>query len=109
MTSLSQSLSLWLQTPVFWMLIAALFLGLELINRRMLLFLPVAVASLVVAALLQPLPPAWPQWSLVPTGWPGILALWALLSLIGSTACTMLRRRRSRKRARRKRLTRAGI
>ena len=35
MTSLSQSLSLWLQTPVFWMLIAALFLGLELINRRM--------------------------------------------------------------------------
>ncbi|MEC8262928.1 MAG: hypothetical protein VX017_06400, partial [Pseudomonadota bacterium] len=99
MTSLSQSLSLWLQTPVFWMLIAALFLGLELINRRMVLFLPVAVASLIVAALLQPLPPAGPQWSLVPTGWPSILALWALLSLIGSTACTMLRRRRSRRSA----------
>ena len=109
MTSLYQSLSLWLQTPVFWMLIAALFLGLELMDRRMVLFLPVAVASLIVAALLQPLPPALPQWSLVPTGWPGILALWALLSLVGSTACTMLRRRRSRKRARRKRLTRAGI
>ena len=40
---------------------------------------------------------------------PGILALWLLLSLFGSTACTMLRRRRSRRRARRKRPTRAGI
>ena len=34
MTSLSQYLSHWLQTPVFWMLIALLFLGLELMNRR---------------------------------------------------------------------------
>ena len=38
----------------------------------------------------------------------GILTLWLLLSLFGSTACTMLRLRRSRRRARRKRLTRAG-
>ncbi len=109
MTSLSKYLSLWLQTPVFWMLIAALFLGLELINRRMVLFLPVAVSSLIVAMLLQPLPADWPQWTLAPKSWPGILALWLLLSLFGSTACTMLRRRRFRRRARRKCLKRAGI
>ena len=76
---------------------------------RMVLFLPVAVSSLIVAMLLQPLPADWPQWTLAPKSWPGILALWLLLSLFGSTACTMLRRRRSRRRARRKRLTRAGI
>ena len=106
--SLSQSLSLWLQTPVFWMLIAALFLGLELINRRMVLFLPIAAASLIIAMLLQPLPANWPQWTFAPKSWLGILTLWLLLSLFGSTACTMLRLRRSRRRARRKRLTRAG-
>ena len=108
MTSLYQSMSLWFQTPVFWMLIATLFLGLELINRRMVLFLPVAVASLMVAGLLQPLTTDWPQWTFVPKSWLGFVALWLLLSLLGSTACTMLRRRRSRRHARRKRLTRAG-
>ena len=106
---LLQSLSLWLQTPVFWILIATLFLGLEMINRRMVLFLPVAVASFIVAAMVQPLPAGWPQLPLVPTSMPGVLVLWALLSLIGSTVCTMLLRRRSRKQARRKRITRAGI
>ena len=108
MTSLYQSMSLWFQTPVFWMLIATLCLGLELINRRMVLFLPVAVASLMVAGLLQPLTADWLQWTFVPKSWLGIVALWLLLSLLGSTACTMLRRRRSRRHARRKRLTRAG-
>ena len=55
------------QTTVFWMLITALFLSLELINRHMVLFLPFAVASLVVAASLLPLPTDWPQRSLVRT------------------------------------------
>ena len=59
--------------------------------------------------LLQPLPADCPQLTLAPKSWPGILALWLLLWLFASTACTMLRRRRSRRRARRKRLTRAGI
>ena len=108
MTSLYQSMSLWFLTRVFWMLIATLFLGLELINRRMVLFLPVAVANLMFAGLLQPLTADWPQWTFVPKSWLGIVALWLLLSLLGSTACTMLRRRRSRRHARRKRLTRAG-
>ena len=38
MESLSQSLSIWLQTSVFWIAIAVLFLGLELVNRRIVLF-----------------------------------------------------------------------
>jgi len=107
MESLSQSLSVWLQTSIFWIVIVVLFLGLEMVNRRMVLFFPVAIASLAVAALVQPLPAGWPQFGIMPKSWVGVLALWALISLIGSTACMMMRRRRSRRRARRKRLTRA--
>ena len=71
--SLSGALSVWLLTPLsggdrgsvpsgddqsrlFWVVIAVLFLGLEMINRRLVLFLPVAVASLVIAAMVQPMP-----------------------------------------------------
>lgn len=106
MESLSQSLSLWLQTSVFWIVIAVLFLGLELINRRLVLFLPIALASLLIAALLQPLPADWPEFDLMPESWLGVLALWAVLSLLGSTACTIFRRRRSRHRARRRKFPR---
>lgn len=109
MESLSQSLSIWLQTSVFWIAIAVLFLGLELVNRRMVLFLPVSIASLVIAALVQPIPASWPQFDVMPQSWPGILAIWALISLLGSTFCTMYRRRHSRRRARRRKLTRAGV
>ena len=109
MESLSQSLSIWLQTSVFWIVIAVLFFGLEMVNRRMVLFLPVAIASLFIAALVQPLPAGWPQFGLMPQSWPAILAIWAIISLLGSTFCTMWRRRHSRKRARRRKLTRAGI
>lgn len=109
MESLSQSLSLWFQTSVFWIVIAVLFFGLELVNRRLVLFLPIAIASILIAALVQPLPADWPHTGLMPQSWLGVLALWVLLSLISSTFCMMLRRRHARKRARRKRLTRAGF
>lgn len=105
--SLSGALSVWLLTPLFWVVIAVLFLGLEMINRRLVLFLPVAVASLVIAAMVQPMPADWPQLGFMPQSWPGILALWALMSLLGSTLCMMIRRRVSRRRSRRRRLTRA--
>ena len=99
-------MSLWLQTSVFWIVIAVLFLGLELINRRLVLFLPISLASLLIAALLQPLPAGWPEFDLMPKSWLGVLALWAILSLLGSTFCTLVRRRRSRNRARRRKFTR---
>ena len=105
--SLSNALAVWLLTPLFWLLIAILFLGLEMINRRLVLFLPVAIASLLVAAMVQPMPTGWPQPGFMPQSWPGILALWALMSLLGSTFCMMFRRRLSRRRSRRRRLTRA--
>lgn len=109
MDSLSQSLSIWLQTSFFWIVIAVLFLGLELINRRLVLFLPVAIASLLTAALVQPLPANWSQLDFMPQSWPGVLAVWVVLALLSSTFCTMVRRRRSRHRARRRKLTRANI
>jgi hypothetical protein len=50
---LSLALTLWLMTPVFWIVIAILFLGLELINRRLVLFLPVTISSLIIAVMVQ--------------------------------------------------------
>jgi len=38
--------------PVFWFVIGVLFLGLELINRRMVYFLPGCVAALSIALLI---------------------------------------------------------
>ncbi|HCV87801.1 MAG TPA: hypothetical protein DGU02_01315, partial [Alphaproteobacteria bacterium] len=73
--SLSQALSVWFQTPAFWLVIAVLFLGLEMVNRRLVLFLPIAIASLVVGLLGLPLPANWPQFSLMPESWMGVLAL----------------------------------
>ena len=108
-TSLSDSLSIWLMTPLFWLLIAMLFLGLEMINRRLVLFLPVAMASLVVAASVQPMPVGWPQIGFMPRDWPLVLAIWELMSLLGSTLCMIIRRRVSRRRSRRRRLTRDGL
>lgn len=107
--SLSSALSIWLLTPLFWLLIAVLFLGLEMINRRLVLFLPVTVASLVVAASIQPMPVGWPQIDFMPRDWPLVLAIWALMSLLGPTLCMIIRRRISRKRSRRRRLTRDGL
>ena len=105
--SLSSALSVWLLTPLFWVVIAVLFLGLEMINRRLVLFLPVAIASLLVAAMVQPLSAVWPFFTFMPQSWQGVLALWTLMSLLGSTLCMMIRRRFSRQRSRRRRLTRA--
>lgn len=107
--ALSQSLSIWFQTSVFWLVIAVLFLGLEMVNRRMVLFLPIAIASVLVAVLVQPLPADWPQFSVMPQSWMGVFMLWMLISLIGSTICMMVRRRASRRRSRRRRLTHAGF
>ena len=107
--SLSSALSIWLLTPLFWLLIAILFLGLEMINRRLVLFLPVAMASLVVAASIQPMPADWPQLDFMPRDWPLVLAIWALMSLLGSTLCMIVRRRVSRRRSRRRRVTRDGL
>ena len=106
--SLSQALSVWFQTPAFWLVIAVLFLGLEMVNRRLVLFLPIAIASLVVGLLGLPLPANWPQFSLMPENWMGVLALWVLLSLFGSTICMMIRCRFSRHRSRRRRVTRTN-
>ena len=107
--SLSSALSIWLLTPLFWLLIAILFLGLEMINRRLVLFLPVAMASLVVAASIQPMPVGWPQIDFMPRDWPLVLAIWALMSLLGSTLCMIVRRRVSHRRSRRRRVTRDGL
>ena len=107
--ALSQSLSIWFQTSVFWVVIAVLFLGLEMLNRRLVLFLPIAIVSLLIALLVKPMPADWPQFGLMPESWAGVFALWVVMSLLGSTLCMMIRRRSARRRSRRNRLTCAGF
>ena len=47
----STFLSLFLM-PVFWLVVGILFLGLEMVNRRVIYFLPGCVAALTIALLM---------------------------------------------------------
>ena len=90
--------------PVFWLVIGVLFLGLELVNRRMVYFLPGCVAALAIALLmgLHPMLPTFlPQ---PPSSAGAALLFWVGLSCGCSAVFAMLRpriRRRNRRRSRR--------
>ena len=90
--------------PVFWFVIGLLFLGLEMVNRRVIYFLPGCVAAVTIALLMSlhpfmsaylPQPPSAPLTALL---------FWLLLTLGGVAVFAMLRpriRRRNRRRSRR--------
>jgi hypothetical protein len=103
---LSLALTLWLMTPVFWIVIAILFLGLELINRRLVLFLPVTISSLIIAVMAQPIANGWTPFPFMTPGPALTMAIWVVLALLASGICLMVRRKVSRQRSRRRRLTR---
>ncbi|MEL0133301.1 MAG: hypothetical protein VW830_07570 [Rhodobiaceae bacterium] len=94
--------------PVFWLVVGVLFLGLELVNRRMVYFLPGCVAAVAVALLmiLHPMLPTFlPQ---LPSSPGAALLIWTVLSCGGSAVFAMLRpriRRRNRRRNRRQLFT----
>lgn len=103
---LSLALTLWLMTPVFWIVIAILFLGLELINRRLVLFLPVTISSLIIAVMMQSISNGWTPFPFMTPGPALTMAIWVVLALLASGICLMVRRKVSRRRSRRRRLTR---
>ena len=103
---LSAALALWLMTPVFWIVIATLFLDLELINRRLVLFLPVTISSLLIAAMVQPTADSWSPFRFMTQSLALVVALWVVMSLLASTICMIVRQKISRRRSRRRRLTR---
>ncbi|MEC7238494.1 MAG: hypothetical protein VXW17_10735 [Pseudomonadota bacterium] len=90
--------------PVFWFVIGVLFLGLEMVNRRVIYFLPGCVAAVTIALLMLlhpfmsaylPQPPAAPLTALL---------FWLLLTLGGVAVFAMLHpriRRRNRRHGRR--------
>ena len=94
--------------PVFWLVVGVLFLGLELVNRRMVYFLPGCIAAVAVA-LLMVLYPALPNFLPHPPSSPGAaLLIWTALSCGGSAVFALLRprmRRRYRRRSRRQLFT----
>ena len=95
-------------TPVFWLVVGVLFLGLELVNRRIVYFLPGCIVALAIA-LLMVLYPVLPNFLLHPPSSPGAeLLIWTVLSCGGSAVFAMLRprmRRRNRRRSRRQLFT----
>ena len=103
---LSLALTLWLMTPVFWIVIAILFLGLELINRRLVLFLPVTISSLIIAVMMLSISNGWTPFPFMTPGPALTMAIWVVLALLASGICLMVRRKVSRRRSRRRRLTR---
>ena len=89
--------------PVFWLVIGVLFLGLELVNRRVIYFLPGCVAALTLALLmvLHLVMPAYlPQ---PPATATAAILFWLLLTCGGIAVFAMVRpriRRRNRRRSR---------
>jgi hypothetical protein len=86
--------------------IAILFLGLELINRRLVLFLPVTISSLIIAVMMQSISNGWTPFPFMTPGPALTMAIWVVLALLASGICLMVRRKVSRRRSRRRRLTR---
>jgi len=90
--------------PAFWFVIGVLFLGLELVNRRVIYFLPGCVAALIIV-LLMLLHPFMSAYLPQPPSTPLVaLLFWLLLTLGGIAVFAMLRpriRRHNRRRSRR--------
>lgn len=102
---LFQSLTFWLPTPVFWLIIGVLMLGLEMINRRLVYFLPGSLAAITLAILLLLLPAQTRFWPLIPI--PGVdqIIAWIAMTVI-TTPIFMKVKRLGRKRRHRRRLSR---
>ena len=89
--------------PVFWLVIGVLFLGLELVNRRVIYFLPGCVAALTLALLMvlhHVMPAYLPQ---PPATATAAILFWLLLTCGGIAVFALVRpriRRRNRRRSR---------
>ena len=99
----STFLSLFLM-PVFWLVVGILFLGLEMVNRRVIYFLPGCVAALTIALLMtlhHVMPAHLPQ---PPATAGAAMLFWLVLTCGGIAVFAMLHpriRRRNRRRSRR--------
>ena len=103
----AQSSVFWLQTPVFWAVIGMLMLGLELINRRLVYFLPGSLAAVTLAVLIALAPGATPFWPLI--AMPGVGEAVAWLAMTAVTTPVFIKLRRSGRRRRRRSLHRASF
>ena len=102
---LSHSLAFWLQTPFFWVVFGVLMLGLEMINRRLIYFLPGSLAAMTLAIMLVMPPTATPFWPLISI--PGVdeVVAWVAMTII-ATPVFMRLRPVGRRRRRHRRLSR---
>ena len=93
-----------LPTPVFWLVIGVLFLGLELINRRLVWFLPGSLVAFAIS-LVMVIHPFMPGYVPPPPTTAGAaLILWLVVTCGGICAFAVMRpriRRHHRRRNRR--------
>ena len=93
-----------LLTPVFWLVMGVLFLGLEMINRRLVWFLPGSLVAFALSCLMvvHPLMPAYMPRPPATAG--AALLLWLVVTCVGICVVAVLRpriRRHNRRRNRR--------
>jgi len=102
---LSHLLAFWLQTPFFWVVFGVLMLGFEMINRRLIYFLPGSLAAILLAILIALSPAATPFWPLIAI--PGVdeVVAWVAMTAIATPVFIRLRRA-GRRRRRHRRLSR---
>ena len=90
--------------PGAWLVPAILFMSLEIINRRYVIFLPLSFASFLLSGYLA-ISKWWSTWFEIgrlnpPPSIVGLLTFWALLAFISLLVCLMYRKRQRRRRAR---------
>lgn len=90
--------------PGEWLVPAILFMFLEIINRRYVIFLPLSIVSFLLSGYLV-VSAWWSAWFKIgilnpPQSIIGLLTLWALLAFISALVCLICIRRQRRRRTR---------
>lgn len=90
------TLSYWLYQPQFWVIVAILFILLELLDGSAIFMLPMAIGALVVAALLFAVDRGMVPFELIPDAWYWLLVYWITAAVFLVVPLRLLNKRRSR-------------
>ncbi|MGB2462994.1 MAG: hypothetical protein ACPIEU_09595 [Candidatus Puniceispirillaceae bacterium] len=99
-TMVLESISSLMMLPIFWLVIGMLFLGLELINQRVIYFLPGSMTALAISFSMV-LHPAIPTYVPQPPATAGATFFFWLAMTCGGMAVFAILRPRIRRRNRR--------
>jgi len=84
-------LAYWLYLPQLWVIAGLMFILLELTDGSAVFFLPMGLASLLLAALLKLQEQDALPYAVIPQAWYWLLAFWIGLALVCFVAISRLR------------------